>query len=615
MNGSRFGKYRLVELLGRGGMGEVWRAHDTVIDRMVAVKILPADISKDDLFQQRFRREVHATARLNSPHIIPIHTHGEINGRLFVDMRLVEGRDLQTLLNAGPVSPRRSVHIIDQIAKALHTAHKAGLVHRDVKPSNILLDDDDFAYLIDFGIARAADELSLTAAGEVVGTLHYMAPERFGPDADLVNARSDIYSLTCVLFECLTARHPFPGNSMEQQITNHLVTPPPRPSSFNAGLPRGFDTVIATGMAKNPNDRYPTTLALARAAQHAVDMPADAPQAAAAARAATQQVPIGRRPSIGGSTPRPAPSGPQVAPPAAAHGTAPVTPVQPWWRQKSAIIAGAAVLIVAAVVAGVSVAVSHHGSEPKNPRQGTLPFTGLRTPQGVSIDNAGTVYVADTLHDKVLALTAGSTTPAVLPFSGLHYPTGVTADSTGTVYVTDAGNKRVVVLRAGSDTQTVLPFTGLGNPTGITVDTSRTVYVIDTENNQVVALDAHSNQQTVLPFSGLDAPTGVVVNGTGTIYVADGGNNQVLALSGGSSAPTVVPFSGLNEPGGVTVDSQGAVYVTDSGNNRTLKIPVGATTQEELPFTGLDYPWGLAVDNLGTVYVADHSNRVIYLRQ
>src|ERR1700758_1686146 len=166
-NGTPFGRYRLIELLGRGGMGEVWRAHDTATNnRTVAIKLLPPQLAADHTFVQRFRREADAAARLNNPHIIPIHTYGEIDGRLYVDMRLIEGRDLQTVLADGPVDPARAVRIIEQVAKALHAAHKVGLLHRDVKPSNILLDEDDFPYLIDFGIARAAAETRLTGTGD-----------------------------------------------------------------------------------------------------------------------------------------------------------------------------------------------------------------------------------------------------------------------------------------------------------------------------------------------------------------------------------------------------------------------------------------------------------------
>jgi serine/threonine protein kinase len=155
LEGTPFGRYRLVELLGRGGMGEVWRAYDTAIDRVVALKMLPANFADDEVYQERFRREAHAAAGLNEPHVIPIYDFGEIEGRLYVTMRLIEDRDLQSMLAEGPLEPARAVGIIDQIASALHAAHRIGLVHRDVKPSNILIAEDDFAYLIDFGIARA----------------------------------------------------------------------------------------------------------------------------------------------------------------------------------------------------------------------------------------------------------------------------------------------------------------------------------------------------------------------------------------------------------------------------------------------------------------------------
>src|SRR5262249_40603753 len=143
MDGTPFGRYRLVELLGRGGMGEVWRAYDTATNRTVAIKLLPPHLAADEMFVRRFRREAETAAQLNNPHIIPIHNYGEIDGRLYVDTRLIEGRDLQTVLASGPLAPGRAVPIIEQVAKALHAAHKVGLVHRDVKPSNILVDDDD----------------------------------------------------------------------------------------------------------------------------------------------------------------------------------------------------------------------------------------------------------------------------------------------------------------------------------------------------------------------------------------------------------------------------------------------------------------------------------------
>ncbi|WP_156746743.1 serine/threonine-protein kinase, partial [Mycobacterium sp. E2733] len=193
MDGTPFGRYRLVELLGRGGMGEVWRAYDTTMDRVVALKLLLANVAEDPAYVERFRREAHAAASLDEPHVIPIYDFGEIDGRLYVTMRLIAGRDLHDLLAEGPLEPARAIAIIDQIASALNAAHRIGLIHRDVKPSNILVAEDDFAYLIDFGIARAAGETGLTSTGAAIGTWAYMSPERL--NTGQADARADIYAL------------------------------------------------------------------------------------------------------------------------------------------------------------------------------------------------------------------------------------------------------------------------------------------------------------------------------------------------------------------------------------------------------------------------------------
>ena len=158
--------------------------------------------------------------------------------------------------------------IVEQVASALDAAHQIGLLHRDVKPSNILLTDDDFAYLIDFGIARMAGETGLTSTGSTLGTWAYMAPERFGTGEP--DHRADVYALACVLHQCLTGQLPFRGQNVEQQVAGHLTTPPPRPSAINSGVPQAFDDVIAKGMAKNPDERYGTTRELAQAARAAL---------------------------------------------------------------------------------------------------------------------------------------------------------------------------------------------------------------------------------------------------------------------------------------------------------------------------------------------------------
>ena len=267
VEGTPFGRYQLIELLGRGGMGEVWRAYDSEIDRVVALKMLLPHLTEDPEFEKRFRREVRAAARLDDRHVVPIYDVGEIDGRLYVTMRLIAGTDLNTLLDAGPLDPQRAVKIIEQIAAALHNAHVTGLVHRDVKPSNILLDENDFAYLIDFGIARTAED-GVTQTGAAIGTWAYMAPERFSTDE--IHPSSDIYALACVLYECVTGQQPFPGNTLEKIASGHIFMPPPRPSEISRTVPTALDEVIATGLAKTPSDRYPTAVDMASAAREVI---------------------------------------------------------------------------------------------------------------------------------------------------------------------------------------------------------------------------------------------------------------------------------------------------------------------------------------------------------
>lgn len=264
------GPYRLEELLGRGGMGEVYRAFDTRRGRAVALKVLSPELARDDNFRARFRRESDSAARLQDPHVIPIHDFGEIESRLYIDMRLVDGVGLDQIIASGPLEPRRAVALIAQVAEALTDAHTHGVQHRDVKPSNILVTRSDFVYLVDFGIARALDGdlTALTQSGATIGTLAYMAPERFegGPP----DSRSDIYSLACTLAECLTGRRPFEATSLPSLMKAHLTAEPPRPSLERRDIPPAMDDVIARGMAKDPGARFPTARDLAAAAQYAL---------------------------------------------------------------------------------------------------------------------------------------------------------------------------------------------------------------------------------------------------------------------------------------------------------------------------------------------------------
>jgi len=288
----QFGPYRVESLIARGGMGEVLRAYDTRHDRAVALKLLAPEFAADHEFQERFRREAHAVARLREPHVIPIHAYGEIDGRLYLDMRLVDGDDLGSRLAAGgALAPAEAVDVAGQVAQALAAAHAEGLVHRDVKPSNVLVGATGFAYLVDFGIARTAGPgTELTATGGAVGTLDYMAPERF-TDAP-TDHRVDVYSLACVLHQCLTGSKPFAATTAASLIGAHLHQPPPRPSDLRPGLPAAFDAVIAQGMAKDPAARFGSVTELANAARAALGGTVPVHAATPPTRQATRVAPV-----------------------------------------------------------------------------------------------------------------------------------------------------------------------------------------------------------------------------------------------------------------------------------------------------------------------------------
>ena len=290
MVGTEFGPYRLDRVLGRGGMGEVYLAYDRSHEREVAIKLLLESLSADPEYRARFEREARIAAGLREQHIIPIHRYGEIDNRLFIDMRLVDGEDLGTLLaREGALELGRAVRIIAQVAAALDAAHGAGLIHRDIKPANILLANGagaygDSVYLADFGIARestAATSARLTLTGAAIGTPDYMAPERF--TSGIVDHVSDIYSLGCLLYQMLTGRKPFAGDELLGLLYKHVNEPPPRPSALRAEVPSALDAVVGRSMDKDPAARYRS-----------------AGELAAAAEAALTQAPAGRPPEASG---------------------------------------------------------------------------------------------------------------------------------------------------------------------------------------------------------------------------------------------------------------------------------------------------------------------------
>jgi Protein kinase domain len=283
--GSMFAGYRIEGVAGRGGMGIVYRATDLALERVVALKFISADLASAPGFRERFAAESRTAASLDHPNVIPIFHAGEHDGVLFLVMRYVEGEDLRSeLQREGRLEPERAARIIAQIASALDAAHASGLVHRDVKPANVLLGADDHVFLTDFGLTkRLITDADETKTGELVGTLNYVAPEQVRGEP--VEPRTDVYALGCVLFHVLSGRVPFPLEGNEAKLWAHVSESPPQVSSV-VGVPAAFDAVIARAMEKRPSDRYETAGEVGHAAL----------EAAAPAGQLSSNVPGPRRP-------------------------------------------------------------------------------------------------------------------------------------------------------------------------------------------------------------------------------------------------------------------------------------------------------------------------------
>lgn len=481
-----FGPYRLGALLGRGGMGEVHRAVDTRKGRAVALKRLSAPLADDADFQVRFRREAELTARLREPHIVPIHDYGEIEGRLYLDMRLVEGTDLASLLGGGPLPPDRAVRIIAQIAEALDAAHADGLVHRDVKPSNVLLTDADFVQLIDFGLARAAAAARMTTTGSTFGTLAYMAPERFsGPGEG--DRRVDVYALGAVLYEALTGSRPFPDGDAPRLMYAHLRSAPPDPADFRSDL-ACFRGVVARGLAKDPDDRFATAGDLAAAARAALGTSArPSPRSIASEAALPEGATAGPPEDAGPEDAGPEDAGPEDAGPEDAGPEDAAASGRPSRRRRRGWSAAVAVVLLA--VAAVVVAVSGRVATPAP---------------------GGPAPVAP------VSVTGPPTVPArVTPIATTGAPEDVVAAPDGRrVYVAElaAGGYRLAAVDTGRRAVTLeVPLPG------------ESVLAVAPDGRRVYAA-AHSGVVTVL-----DATTGAV---TGSIPVGPYISTLVISPDG-----------------------------------------------------------------------------------
>jgi len=529
MTSRQVGHYRLDSLLGVGGMGEVYQAYDSQRDRYVALKLLPESFSGDREYLKRFQRESLVAARLREPHVIPIHDFGEVDGRLFIDMRLVDGADVRMLLDEnGPIAPQRAVNLISQVAQALDAAHADGLVHRDIKPSNVLVTATDFVYVVDFGIARpmGGQQTSLTITGATIGTLDYMAPERFAGQA--VDGRADIYSLACLLHECLTASPPFRGGDLASLMYAHLNSSPPQASTLVEGVPPALDAVVARGMAKDPADRYQTAGALAAAAQEALILgavsPASRPGAAAAEmRPGRVRRPLADLPTVGAAY-APADDTADRPPGRAVAGR----PAREPGRRRLGLL-----ILTGAVAVGIVIALITTFAKPKPHNQ-----TGLGQP-AAAVSNApsvrdsatakATASVPASLADPKVAETV---TAGKAPNDIQVAPNGEFA------YITNQDPNEITVLDTATDQATVRIPIPQGTPQFVSFSPdSQTAYVSVYNDNGsgtpvIVFIDTTTGTVTSAVPVNNNSPGPSTVSPDGRyLYVPN--HNMVMGVSNG----------------------------------------------------------------------------------
>jgi YVTN family beta-propeller protein len=583
--GSLIGGYRLEERIGQGGMAVVYRAYDARLNRRVALKLLAPALAGDLSFRQRFIRESMTAAAVDDPHVIPVYKAGEADGVLFIAMRYVAGGDVLSLLHRnGPLTPLRVAEIMSAMASALDAAHAAGLVHRDVKPANMLLDvrpgRPDHVYLSDFGLSKEAFAASgLTGTGQFLGTLNYTSPEQL--EGRPVDGRTDQYALACTAYELLTGRPPFQRDQGLAAAFAQLFAPPPPATSLRPDLPRPVDDVFARALANAPADRFDTCGHFAQALQLALGLGrSDAGSAAGLKQRPPTQV-VER--------PVPVQAAQVISAPAVEPGYGP--------RRRPGRRIGLAAMAVALVAAAVIIAaVIGQGSAPAVVYVASA-GTGTVTPIKVATGRAA----------KPIPVGAGADAIAITPDG----KTAFVAD------YGDNGNGHSVTPIDVATGRAGAPIKVGSGPDAIAITPDgKTAYVANYGNQ-------NGNGDTVTPVDVATGRTGAPIKvgkGPWAIAITPDGKTAYVANYGSNSGNTVTPIDvetgrpsppvTVGEgPDGIAITPDGkTAYVADHGTGRRGTVtPIDvATGRTGTPIQVGTGPWGIAITPDGrTAYVAD----------
>ena len=562
--GSQIGSYRVDALLGRGGMGVVYRAEDLRLGRKVALKLLVGSLADDPTYRERFLRESRLAASIEHAGIVPVFEAGEADGLLYIAMRFVDGVDLAALLRReGQLEPERAVALVGQLAGALDAAHARGLIHRDVKPSNALIGTDtdgEHAYLADFGITQdLADGDRLTATDQLVGTANYLAPE--GIRGGAIDHRADIYALGCVLFECLTGSPPFAGTSEAAIIYGHLEEPPPRASAHRAGLPEALDDVIARALAKDPAERF---------------------QSGAQLRAAAQQALAG-------------------APSSRAH-------VRP---RRRALLAATAVAAIALAVTGVLALGRGDAPGPGTIDENALGVIDAKTgrltaqydlgrPPKAVISGGGSLWVANGLDGTVSRVPRGRREVVTIDVGG--EPTAL-AYGAGSLWVADGQGRTVA--QVAPETNRVVQRFDVGNAARAVAVGSGALWVASAVDATVTRIDLErGGAKRQIP---VDAGPTAIAAGAGGIWVASEDTGRVVELDPRTGAPLGSVAVG-NGPSAIAV-GPGAVWVANRTDGTVSRIDPETGAVGGLLLVG-GAPSALVADERG-VWVANSGDQTV----
>ncbi len=556
--GAVIGGLRIDAVAGRGGMGVVYKAHQLALDRTVAMKIVNPEFADDPEFRERFRREARIAASLDHPHVVPVYHAGEDDGNVYLTMRFVEGTDLASMIaGRGRVEPRDAVEMVAQIADALDAAHARGLVHRDVKPANILLTRPGgrwHAYLTDFGISKDGRDAGMTKSGFVVGSLSYISPEQLqGEDVD---GRADQYSLACVLFQALTGEVPFPRDTTAARMFAHLSAPAPALGEINPALRGPLEPVLAKGLAKRPADRYATAGEFGRAALAAVSQ-------MDALRAAPQPFPPPEFhqhvPFADGSGSQPGRSGPQLF-----HGATfgPQASAPPPTHRRRGLIIGAVAAAVAVVLLVVgAIVVVPALTRPDEPAP--LPPTGRLDPPiaagtGATMlaEGAGFLWTGNRDEGSISKIDPRTGSKQDFPVPGVP---GALVYGQGRVWV---WNYSSTILPVDADTGVAAAYIPMGADLSAIAAGSTAVWATQPTKNVVVRLDLASAKLIDPPIAVGARPDSIAI-GDGKVYVLNKADRTITTLDEATGTTLGAPVSVPDGTTQVTVES-GHVFIGGS---------------------------------------------------